>query len=240
MTSSALKWIALAAMLIDHIGLLFFADIEMFRLIGRLAFPIFAFLISEGFTHTSSRTLYGLRLLFFALIAELPYDLCMYGSTFYRYSQNVLFELLIGFCALIFMEKAIRKSALYFSLVLVCIALSEFLFTAYGAFGICLIVLFYALRSFRGADILAFIGITYLFYGFTSWGFSFGDTYYKILAINSTQMYCLFATIPLVFYNGKHGKYGMKWLFYIIYPVHLIVLYFIDVYVNTSQFPKLW
>lgn len=230
MTSSLLKWIALLTMLIDHIGAIFFPQHEIFRIIGRISFPIFAFLLVQGFTHTRSRNAYLIRLLVFALIAEIPFDLCFSGVYYNFYSQSIMFELLIGFMALVFAEKA-RKKPLYFFIVALLAFFSELIYASYGAYGIVLITFLYLLRRYRGADILALLGITYLFYGFTSWGFSIVGYNYSILTLNSVQLYACFSAVLLVFYNGKRGGKSYKWLFYIFYPVHLFAIHLIDKYI---------
>ena len=131
LSGSALKWIALFTMLIDHIGavllecgvlqaysqnlptslsyetsyFIFQADL-IIRQIGRISFPIFCFLLVEGFHHTSNRKKYALRLFFFALLSEIPFDLALQGTFLEFGYQNVLFTLLFGFLTLWAMEKA--------------------------------------------------------------------------------------------------------------------------------------
>ncbi len=227
MTATALKWIALLTMIIDHVGLTFFPSMMIFRIIGRLSFPIFAFLLVQGFSHTRNKTNYLIRLLLFTVISEIPYDLFTSHTMFNWFNQSIMWELSIGFLALIFLERT-RKNSAYFLLVIAMIFLSVFTYASYGAFGITMIVLFYMLRKYRGADILGFLGVLYLFYGFMNWGFSIEGYHYNVLSINSIQMYAGFAAVPLVFYSGKKGGSSYKWLFYFIYPVHLGLIYFID------------
>lgn len=122
LTSGALKWIALITMFIDHIGAIilekgaisaynqglpsafsydtsvFLSKLDFFiRQIGRISFPIFCFLLVEGFYHTSNRKKYALRLFLFACISEIPFDLCFRGKILEFSYQNVMFTLLIGF-----------------------------------------------------------------------------------------------------------------------------------------------
>ena len=78
-SADALKWIALLTMLCDHAGAVLFAQYPVMRLIGRTAFPLFVWLLVEGFFHTSSRKKYLGRMAFFALVSELPFDLALYG-----------------------------------------------------------------------------------------------------------------------------------------------------------------
>lgn len=103
--ASILKWIAVITMLIDHIGLVFFPEYEILRLIGRISFPIFAFLLCEGYKHTSNIWKYFFRLGIFAIISEIPYNICLYNQVFYPYSQNIFFELLLGLLVLYLIDK---------------------------------------------------------------------------------------------------------------------------------------
>ena len=91
-----LKWIAIISMLIDHIGAVLFPWCEWMRIVGRLAFPIFAYLLVEGFVYTKDVKKYLVRLGLFALISEIPFDLAFFGTVFAPVHQNVFFELFCG------------------------------------------------------------------------------------------------------------------------------------------------
>ncbi|MEG1773614.1 MAG: TraX family protein, partial [Oscillospiraceae bacterium] len=91
----SLKLIALASMTVDHAGVVLFEQLEWMRMVGRLAFPIYAFLLVEGFVHTRHRGRYCLRLGMFALLSEWPFDLAVFGGADMR-GQNVFFTLLLG------------------------------------------------------------------------------------------------------------------------------------------------
>ncbi|MFI3206628.1 MAG: TraX family protein [Clostridia bacterium] len=227
MTAYTLKWIALITMIIDHIGAVFFPQLEIIRIIGRISFPIFAFLLAEGFARTRNRTNYLVRLVIFAVVAEVPFDLCFHGSFSYWLAQSVMVELAIAFIALIFLEKT-KKTPAFFILVIAMAFVAELLYSSYGSYGVLLVVAFYMFRKYRGADIIAFVALTYLFYGFTNWGFSIENFYYSILTLNSIQLYACLAALPLVFYSGKKGDASMKWFFYAIYPLHLALFYVVD------------
>ena len=220
LSGSVLKTLAVVCMLIDHIGVLLHPDhILLFtvfgkqitlywlmRLIGRLTFPIFAFLIAEGYTHTHSRVRYGASLLIFAILSEIPYDLFRFGSWFIIGKQNVFFTLFLGYLGICAYEKWRDRWFLRVGSVLVLLAAAYFLHSDYSVSGFCLIMLMYALRD---RELLRDVGG---------------------LMILSTNWKSGLAFIPLAFYNEKRGFIKgpvLKYAFYLIYPLHLLALYFI-------------
>jgi hypothetical protein len=227
LSGSWLKIIAMASMLIDHVAAYILRYIPTFmeplitighhsitwcyllRSIGRLAFPIFCFLLVEGFLHTHDRWKYGRNLFVFALISEIPFNLT-HGGHIYGWSQNVFFTLFLGFLALCVVrqweeDKQNRRLALR---ILALIVAGILLRCDYGGYGISFILLLYVLRHneiFRTAIGCCFLGSRWIA------GLAF---------------------IPIAFYNGRRGfiqgPFG-KYLFYAFYPLHLLVLYFIKV-----------
>ena len=107
-SADALKWIALLTMLCDHVGAVLLPQYPILRLIGRTAFPLFVWLLVEGFSHTSSRKKYLGRMAAFAILSELPFDLALYGRPDWQ-SQNVFVTLSIGLLMLIFLERAMDE-----------------------------------------------------------------------------------------------------------------------------------
>ena len=91
-----LKMIAIISMLTDHVGCILFPDELIFRAIGRIAFPIFCFLVVEGFFHTRNTWNYLMRLCIFAILSEIPFDLAFFGKVFYLQKQNVFMTLALG------------------------------------------------------------------------------------------------------------------------------------------------
>lgn len=232
-TGAHLKWIALITMLIDHIsavlletGLLpqiasavlagnsfdylpkdyeFWYNVNFFlRLIGRLAFPLYCFLLVEGFLHTKSRRNYALRLGIFALISEIPFDLAVHGKWFDLQMQNVFFTLFLGVIVLYgirYLEvKYPKRTLLPYVIVFVGMFVAYFLQTDYDAFGILLIVMLYLLREDKVRQCV-FGAVC------TVWEYS-----------------APLAFIPVWFYNGKRGNQLPKYFFYTFYPVHLLLL----------------
>lgn len=185
------------------------------RFIGRIAFPIYCFLLVEGFLHTKSRWKYALRLGIFALLSEIPFDLAFQSQTFGFKYQNVFFTLLIGLltmmCCEWFQKRKWTSSVVLNKIIgivcflVVCSAgavLAEFLRTDYGARGVFCIMVLYLFRYTRPAQLVA---------GAVSF-------YWELPAP--------LAFLPLAFYNNQKGL-NLKYVFYVFYPLHLLLLYFL-------------
>ena len=245
MTGTALKIIALVTMIIDHIGAIFFPELTFIRYIGRISFPLYAFLISEGVAHTSSKQNYALRLIGFALLSEIPYDLALYGSFYYPASQNVIFELFTGMITLWSLDNALKKKKyLYLLLVPLFALLAEILGFSYGVYGIILMVVFYLLRKIPILSAIGCAAVTFIFHGITSYSlFGPGSLvslgilslvsvgYCNVLSLNYVQLWAMSAALFIAFYNGKEEKNRLKWMFYLIYPLHLLLLWVLNAYV---------
>lgn len=233
MSSFVLKLIAVITMVIDHIGLCFFPEYEWIRYIGRISFPLFAFLLTEGFIHTSDKTKYAVRLGVFALISEIPYDLCIYGRVFDFGHQNIFFELLCGLAVLACIEEASKKPV-FFALIPLLFLFSSYLNFSYGIYGIALMAMFYILRDKPVERAVSAAAVTVFFNGAAALGFDILGGNISILSVNYTQMYAAAATVPLLFYSGKKGRYSFKWFFYGFYPIHLIVLFLVKWILSAS------
>ena len=230
-SGSMLKWVAVLIMAIDHAGAglleayvmnawgssplgsaflekwdeLLMVD-QVIRTIGRPAFPIFCFLLVQGFVHTRNVKKYAVRLGIFALASEIPFDLALRVTPFYWKHQNVFFTLLIGLLAVWFMKSFNNRLWARVSGLLAGAALAELLGTDYGAFGIALIVLLYLLQDKR------------------AWQCILGAI---CCAWETTAP---LAFILIWFYNGKRGRQP-RWFFYWFYPVHLLLYALVGMYV---------
>lgn len=205
-TGFSLKLIAMLSMIIDHVGYIFFPNVLFLRGFGRLAFPIFCFLLVEGFFHTKNQLSYFKRLLFFAFLSELPFDLALHNSFLDWQHQNVFFTLALGLSSIFFLEEmTIKKS--YSLLLFLNFIIAYFLNCDYGIGGILLILIFYKAKE---SPFIYFVLSALIYY----------------LFFNTFQLFALFAFIPIAFYNGKRGPSSQIY-FYFIYPVHLLLLYFI-------------
>lgn len=200
-------------MIIDHYGAIFHGDVILYRIIGRLAFPIYAFLLVEGYFHTRNVKKYGLRLFIFALISEIPFDYAFYGGLSFVH-QNIFFTLFLGLVALYILDKyKCRKNLLrYVALVFIGL-ISELFFTDYGLVGIIYIVSFYNWKKSPNKRGFAVLTLTLLA---TNIIFALGIQLYSLLAL------------PLIYlYNGKLGPKNklLQWSFYVAYPLHLFIFY---------------
>lgn len=207
-----LKMIAVISMLIDHIGYIFLTGqpaYPVFRAIGRIAFPIFCYLIVDGFHHTRSPRNYFTRLFLFSLISEIPFDLALFGQPFDWRHQNVFFTLTIGLSCIFCLEE-MNNHRRYGVLLVLLWALSYIIHCDYGLGGVLLICTFYLTEQSPWMRLILCSLILYLFFGVS-------------------EMYAVIALLLIAFYNKKKGPEA-KMFFYWFYPIHLIVLYFIHVY----------
>lgn len=216
MSSFVLKIIAIITMFIDHIGYAIFGHFSFFNYIGRIAFPIFAFQISEGYIHTKNLKKYSFRLFIFALISQIPFMLfhSIISTDFYL---NIFFTLLLGLsCIYIYDKSKYKFIAILFSIVVALIA--EFSHCDYGFYGVAIILVFYIFKSNITKASIAFTLATTIKYIIPIIKYGL---YYQYL-------YLLICTlIPVIFislYNGKKGK-DTKYLLYLFYPIHLLLIY---------------
>ncbi len=199
-----LKILAIVLMTIDHIGIVLFPEIVIFRMIGRIAFPIFAFLLVEGALHTKDIKKYLKRLLLLAFISEIPFDLLVYGSVWEWKLQNVFFTLFIGVLCIHCLETML-DGVLKLACIMVLVFISEWLNLDYGAFGVLLILAIYFLRGNIMKQSVAIILLA-------------------AFAGGNLEGYAGLSVIPIALYNGERG-YPMKYFFYAYYPIHLLVLW---------------
>ncbi len=206
LNSFQLKCIAMFAMVVDHIGAILFPQALLLRYIGRIAFPIFSFLLVEGYFHTRNIEKYILRLGIFACISEIPYDLAFRGNILDLEYQNVFFTLVLGVGMMYCLEKY-REYGGKLICVLLTMWLANWLSVDYGYKGILLIAIYYFYREQKTEKMILGAGWNLL------WG--------KI------QSFGALATLFLMKYDGKKGR-NMKYFFYVFYPIHLLLLYGIN------------
>lgn len=221
LNGTALKRIACVSMLLDHLGAslleagvfrqgvvlgssLIALDTGL-RWAGRLAFPLYCFLLVEGFLHTHSIKRYAGRMLLFAFFSETPFDLAFFRTAFYWQHQNVYWTLTLGIAALALIRRFEQDGVPSMSSLLGAAGLAllaELLCADYGASGVLLIVFLYLTRQDRLRQCLV------------------GG------ALVAYELPAPLAFIPVWFYNGQRGRCSklQQWIFYWFYPVHLILL----------------
>lgn len=202
--SFQLKCIAIVSMALDHTGAVLYPSQIWLRCLGRIAFPIFCFLIVEGFFHTHDVRRYMGRLGVFALISEIPYDLAFRGVPLKYAHQNVFFTLLIGIGMMVLLERN-REWPVKAVILLLAMWLAVLIRSDYNFRGVLLIFVFYIFHESRWLAV-------------TAGGF------WNFLYQGVIQKYGVLSVLPLALYNGERGR-KMKYFFYIFYPAHLLLLY---------------
>ena len=243
-----LKKLAMGLMVIDHLGaiplmalvtvwgqkgwpgLMWLVQVSgFFRAAGRLAFPIFCFLVVQGFTHTRSFAKYAGRLALFALLSEIPFDLAVNGRCFDWSGQNVFFTLLLGLVAVWWLRRFAAQKWLAAAGLLACMAAAWLIRCDYSFLGVALIALFYLLADrprllWPLATILLLVGNVALY--FVS-SFLPGDplplTLVFSLGSGITESTGALAFAILHCYNGQKGRQGHG--FYLFYPLQFLVMW---------------
>ena len=247
MTSFILKLIAMLTMTIDHAGAMigamgfttvcsistpfgaFVVDVEMMRAIGRIAFPIYAFLVAEGCKKTRNPMRYVARLFVFALISELPFNLLVSPgsgadaaqfSLFFLGAQNVFFTLGAGALVCVLYER-MKETSKYMgmAIALVVALAAEFLHTDYSFYGVTAIFAAYLCRNTKESAIAVTAIIGGILY------YAQYAAYYPVYAI-TYLLAVVVAGLLMFVYNGKPGPRAawMKWGFYVYYPLHILVI----------------
>lgn len=229
--ANMLSIIAIVLMVVDHLWATIVPGNQWMTWVGRMAFPIFAFQITEGYIHTSNFRKYALRLFLFGLISEIPFNYFYASSIFYPYHQNVMFTLLLGLLAINIIDKMRRKSnfkniLLWSAGVVGICLLATISFVDYGAMGVLTIVSFYLFRDFSWAWVGQFISLFMLNNVFYT-GMYIPIQIFGYALEFQTQGFAIFALVPIWLYNGKKGSNNqiLKYGFYAFYPAHLYILY---------------
>lgn len=244
LNSFSLKIIAIILMTIDHIGILLYSTdsdkylstfqtiipenvYTIMRIIGRLAFPIFCYMIAEGFVHTHNITKYTLRLFVFAILSQIPYSLGIEHTFCNIHSLNIFFTLTLGLLTITIIQKSINKviethNIIFFGYgviaIFVSLFISDFFNMSYRQYGVLLILIFYFFRvpdseyshestiiKYTILQLVLILAITYMYQ-------------------SNLQYYAPLALLLILFYNRKKGP-SMKYVFYIYYPAHMLLLY---------------
>ncbi len=224
LTNNQLKIIAMVSMLLDHMGLLFFPEYSIFRILGRIAFPIFAYMIAEGCRYTKNRAKYLGMIAAMAVVFQAVYFVAM-GSLY----QGILVTFSLAIITIYSIDGILHAKKLWGRLAaigaLVFVAVFVFVLPLlltktdfdidYGVWGILLPVIVYFMpsRPWQIGGASALLVVRAIYYGLLA------------TPLRPLQWWSLL-TIPLLaLYNGERGKAKMKYVFYIFYPAHLVILY---------------
>ena len=220
LTGNALKIIAILSMTLDHIGVHLFPGCQVLRILGRLALPIFAYMMAEGCRHTRNPKKYLLTVLAVAALCQVAYFLAM-GSLY----QCILVTFTLSILLILSLDRAGRErtfpsilsAVLVWALVFfICLGLPNILAHTdfaidYGLWGVLLPVFIFLGRNKQEQLLLTLVGLVLLAIFFRNLG---------------AIQWCSLLTLPLLaLYNGQRGKGQMKYFFYLYYPIHLAVIY---------------
>lgn len=214
-----IKLIACVTMLMDHIGAVLMPHVLWLRVIGRISFPLYCFLLVEGVNHSRNLKRYGQRLLIGVVMAELIFDLTFFGKVTGAH-QSVMITLFIGFLMLVWEKKTKR----YFLPTCICFFAAEYLRCDYGGWGIVLISMFWFTMRKPHAGLLQMIGMLLIF-----WCMDSASVYVGELRV-PVQLFGVLAVIPIALYSGEKRTDSilLQTGFYLFYPVHMAVLFLID------------
>lgn len=230
-TSFALHIMAMLFMLCDHLWGTVVPGNDWLTCVGRLAFPLFAFMIVEGYFHTKSIKKYVLRLLLFALISEIPFNLAMGSRFFYPIHQNVLWSFLISIGLIGWNEKVKKKQVwkrITVGILSVCVGYVAGLITFVDFYhaGVLTVLVFY---FFKNRKLWCYLGqavcLWYINFEMLG-GFSYEVTLFGETRFIERQGFAILALIPIWLYKGKQGYHSktLRYVYYAFYPIHLLIL----------------
>lgn len=237
--SSVLHYIAMGLMLCDHLWGTFLGNYGWLGYLGRMAFPLFAFLLAEGFFYTKNRKKYALRLLIFALISELPFNLMLEHSLINPLHQNVLWTFLLSIGLLSIYERIKRCGAVWLRVILYALAtvvgyfLGFVCFVDYFGYGVIMVALFYFTRITPEMKpcrklLLGIIQVAAMYW--INCRMMKGMTIPVNLLGYTLEIYkqgFALLSLPMIWlYNGQQGFYNrtVKNVYYWFYPAHMFIL----------------
>lgn len=234
--TGALKIAALVFMIVDHVGARIFRDIPELRLLGRIAFPLYAWCLVVGAVYTRRPLRYGLRLLAAAVISQPVYMLSLNRGWA---ELNILFTLLLGYEAV--MGIRMRRGASHIWAPLLAVACAAFAKVDYGEMGVLLVILLYLCRENRGA-LAAGLAVFCLFWGQSSgvvtslFGYRLTAPGSLTLALYKSKFFGAFfrvqtfalLSLPFILYTRKERTPFPRWAAYAAYPGHLLILWLIQ------------
>lgn len=216
MNSFHIKLWACLFMLIDHIGYIMFPSIITYRIIGRGAFPLFSWLIAEGYIHTKDVKKYLVRLLIFATLYDIPFIIFpKLVLDVQKDVLNIFFTLFLGLIAIYLYDKENNKILKIIKIAVIAM-LAQIIRSDYGFYGVITIFLFYYNKNDFKKMALSQSTLNIVYFIITP----------------SIQIISLISLIFIYLYNNEQGK-KIKWFFYLFYPVHLIFIYVLGIFFDS-------
>ena len=212
LNATHLRILALTLMLLDHMWATVIPGNNWMTYVGRMAFPIFAFQTAQGYLHTHDFKAYCKRLLIFAAVSEIPFNLMTMSSPIFPFHQNVMLTLLFGLLAC----RAYDRKRFLAMVGWIC--LGAITFCDYGSLGVVTVLIFHIFREQKLGQLLMLICIN--FFGYEGQHLLLGRAEIPV------QAFAILAIIPIVLYNGEKGKGGkaLQYGSYIFYPLHMLIL----------------
>ena len=240
LTAAVLHIIAMTLMLMDHLWATLLPAREWLTCAGRVAFPIFAFMAVEGYFHTRSFKKYILRMLLFAVLSEIPFDLMYGGTWFYPVHQNVLWTFLLGLLGVWLMEQ-VRKKGKTWMYLLVCVlvvpaglVLGTLCMVDYHGVGVLTVFVFYFLHGRKWWCFLGQLAALYWLNVELLGGLMYPVQLFGMEFELCQQGLALLALIPIWLYHGRQGYHSkpFQYLCYAFYPVHMLLLVVVLNFIN--------
>ncbi len=226
LNAAHLKLIAMVCMLIDHTWGILVSGHMWMTCVGRIAFPIFAFQIAEGYARTKNFKKYLLRMFLFALVSEIPYNYMSGGGWFNPFGQNVMFTFCLSLLIIRLIDKA-RARHWGWGLAVAALGafvgywLGMFTFVDYYGYGILMVLVFWLFRNVKFGWLIQLLAMIYINFEMVGGlGFEVGRFFIP------TQAFAVLAMIPILLYNGEQGwkSRGFQYACYAFYPVHIMIL----------------
>ena len=220
MSSFVIKLIAVVTMFMDHFGDVVVGHHSWLNYFGRIAFTLFCFQFVIGYKNTSNLKKYILRMVLFAVIAQIPFMIMVHRMNGEYFSLNIFFEFLLGFAMLYIFDNLDYKIIKWIIIILIMIA-SHFFHTDYEFYGLLLILGLYIFYDDKLG--CSFIIIIFSIFSNLKLLQYVGYPYYSLISIILRMVVGSLAIFPIIFYNNKKGP-SIKYLFYLFYPIHILLL----------------
>ena len=228
MSLFVIKMIALFSMTADHLGTFLFPGDIYLRLIGRLSFPLFAWAIANGARFTKNINKYLLRVFILAIISQIPYQVLFTAYGVDKPGLNILFTLALGLLGIIFL-KIFNKFLVRVLIIFLLSLFSVLVKSDYGFFGVLTIIIFYLYYESPIKFSIFYSLLVAVFYIIPIAVNKYLNGVLNISIVNILEIFSPASLLIIASYNKKLGC-DIKYLFYLFYPVHLILIYLITVY----------